>query len=300
MTLALYTTVYPAVEPWLPSWYASVRAQTDSRFDVWIGADGVAESRLMRLFGATARVTLVPSPAGATPAVTRAAALGELVATDRYDGVVLADSDDILLPRRISAARLALADVDLSGCAMVLATETGTALDARIDLRAGEAPDAPLPAVNVYGFSNTAYRTEWIARLLPPPDSCVALDWLWATRLWLRGGRLAFDREPGMWYRQHANNVDRLTPPFNRDQVRRTTDLVCRHYQLLAAYADEAMPERWSQVEHSARRAHRFAAAITDAPLLDRYVSCLTALGAQPVWWAAVAHPGLEDIWNIA
>ena len=37
--LALYTTIYPGVEPYLADWIHSVDAQTDRAFDLWVGLD---------------------------------------------------------------------------------------------------------------------------------------------------------------------------------------------------------------------------------------------------------------------
>ena len=37
--LALYTTIYPGVEPYLAEWFRTVDAQTDREFDLWIGLD---------------------------------------------------------------------------------------------------------------------------------------------------------------------------------------------------------------------------------------------------------------------
>ena len=39
--LALYTTIYPGVERFLSTWYASVFAQTDHDFDLHIGTDRI-------------------------------------------------------------------------------------------------------------------------------------------------------------------------------------------------------------------------------------------------------------------
>ena len=39
-TIALYTAVYPDAAPFLDAWYASVEAQTDRDFDLWISLDG--------------------------------------------------------------------------------------------------------------------------------------------------------------------------------------------------------------------------------------------------------------------
>ncbi len=38
MKLAVYTTIYPGVEPYLPDWCRSLLGQTDQSSDLWIRA----------------------------------------------------------------------------------------------------------------------------------------------------------------------------------------------------------------------------------------------------------------------
>ena len=50
-TLALYTAVYPAAAPFLDAWYASVQAQADRDFDLWISLDGLTEAAVVAQLG---------------------------------------------------------------------------------------------------------------------------------------------------------------------------------------------------------------------------------------------------------
>ena len=74
--LAVYTTWYPGIERFLQPWHASLRAQTDRDFDLWIGADGVDAPRLLASLPADERPVRFYSRPGATPAQVREGAIG--------------------------------------------------------------------------------------------------------------------------------------------------------------------------------------------------------------------------------
>ena len=148
------------------------------------------------------------------------------------DAVVFVDSDDILDPSRVAAAREALATADVVGCALRLADETGAELGAIFGPAGGALVAADLPRTNVFGLSNSAYRVATLRSCLPIPDACALVDWLLATRAWAFGARLAFDSTPRMVYRQGAASATRVSPPFDARHVLAATDLVLGHYRV--------------------------------------------------------------------
>ena len=50
MTLAVYTTIYSGVEPYLSDWFRSLRQQTDREFELWVGLDGLTIESLERFW----------------------------------------------------------------------------------------------------------------------------------------------------------------------------------------------------------------------------------------------------------
>src|SRR5579863_5359687 len=69
--VAVYTTIYPGVEVYLPDWYRSVRDQTDQDFQLWIGLDGIEASAVEMAIGTLLDVVWVSSEPGNTPAQIR-------------------------------------------------------------------------------------------------------------------------------------------------------------------------------------------------------------------------------------
>jgi len=296
--LAVYTTIYPGVETYLGEWYRSLCEQTDTGFQLWIGLDELRKESIQNLLGPDLRANWIEAPSGATPAEIRQMALARIV--ESASGVVLVDSDDLLHPTRIEAARSALQSSELVGCALRLIDQQGKDLDSVFNLPPLLQPEDVLPRNNVFGFSNSAFRSELLKRILSIPASAVLVDWFLATRAWLLGAKLAFDREPRMAYRRHPGNTALVTLPFSPDQVRYATALVCRHFRLLLAESSlEFMPDRHIELKRVAKDVEEFNQhMILNPGKLEGYVGAFNALAPQQIWWSCVAYPALSHLWR--
>jgi hypothetical protein len=295
--LAVYTTWYPGVERFLPEWSRSVVDQTDGSFDLWIGVDGLDFRRVAGSLGRLSGPRWVMAEPGDTPARVRERALVRIV--QEYPAVVFVDSDDVLAPSRVAAARAALEKHDVVGCALKIVDEAGRDLGVRFGPPAGAEWAELLPRHNVFGLSNSAYRSDVLRRLLPLSDSCILIDWLFATRAWALGLDLFFDMEPGMSYRQYGENVAKVLPPFREEDVVRAAERVAGHYRLvLDDPAWRPGPVPGSRLEAARERFAHFEKFFTANPDgRRRYVNALNGLSPRYVWWWAVANPELEYIW---
>jgi hypothetical protein len=240
----------------------------------------------------------VSAEAGETPAAIRQRVLAPC-ATE-CDGVILVDSDDIMQPERVAAARNGLKQYDLVACALRLVDQGGTDLGVTLGLPLQTSADTVLPRHNVFGLSNTAWRSDVLLRCLPVPADVELVDWFLATRAWLIGAKLYFDPVVGMDYRQHASNMVRVCPPFDRVQVLRDTERVRRHFRLVRdAPPDGTIDSRLEQIAQVADDVERFAEQVTASPeRLDEYTDALNELDLAPLWWSSVAHPVLRNIWS--
>jgi hypothetical protein len=296
--IAVYTTVYPGVEMYLPDWYHSVRDQTDQDFQLWIGLDGINASAVETAIGTHLDVVWVPSEPGSTPALIRQRSLAQIV--EDFDAVVLVDSDDILRPTRVAAARAALQTSELAACALQFVDQYRQDLGTTLTLPERAVADNILPRNNVFGFSNSAYRSELLRQCLPVPATIALVDWFLATKAWLMGARLAFDPVVRMDYRQHGANMAPIRFPFDANQVIRDTKKVREHYRLLqAARMENVLPDRWAQVQEAATDVQLFSEQVASHPgRLVNYVSKLNALEPEVVWWWDVAQPALQWMWK--
>jgi hypothetical protein len=297
--LGVYTTVYPAVVKYLPEWYRSVRAQTDSEFELWIGLDSLEQADVEAAVGGPIDARWVRDPGVSTPGSIRNLALRQMTASGC--DVVLVDSDDILHPSRISAAREALRTSDLAGCALEIVDGNGQPLGTEFNLDPAVLPSHVLPRNNVFGFSNSAYRCELLDRALPIPNDAVLVDWFIATRAWLFGAELSFDRKVRMKYRQYDANTARVRLPFWPDQILSDSALVRRHFQLVLASSGQEhfLPGRWTQFLSVARDIERFERYIKQSPdNLKTYLDSLNRAVKHPIWWTSVAYSPLSHMWK--
>jgi hypothetical protein len=297
-TIALYTAAYPDAAPFLRVWYASVQAQADRDFDLWISLDGLTEAGVAAELGDRPAATYVIAEQGATPAQVRHQALARIA--DHYDAVVLVDSDDLLHADRVAAARAWLEGADVAACGLRLVDVDGQPLGLSLAAPGDGEAEATLPRTNVFGLSNTAYRTEVLRACLPIPAAAALVDWYLVTMAWLQDARLAFDPTPLMDYRQHGANMARIRPPFTADRVRADTALVREHFRLvLDRLPPGALRARATQVRQVAADVAAFDEhVVADAARLSSYVRELNAAPPPLRWWASVAHPPLRSLWT--
>lgn len=295
---ALCSTIYPAVLPFVPFWLASVLAQTDSDFDLWLAVDGVDDEALQPLL-TEIPVRLVRAAPGSTPAEVRSVLFGRLV--EDYDVIVMVDADDVLAPTRVAAARRQAGSCDVGACVLELIGADGAPLGRRF----GELADASaaglaqlLPRANVFGLSNSTYRADVLRACLPLPSSCIAVDWYLATAAWLRGARLALDPAAHMFYRQHGNNIAPVVSPFTAAAVRSATSVVRAHQQNVGEQLSEIAGDNGPALVAARRVLAAFMRIVGDDAALAAYVAALNELPSPQAWWRIVAHPDLEDLWR--
>jgi hypothetical protein len=298
MSLALYTTVYPGVERFLPDWYRSVMDQTDTDFLLWIGVDGLEVEAVLEAMGGDPRATWVSGAPGDTPAQIRHKALARIV--DVHDAVVLVDSDDVLHTSRVAAARVGIQTSDVAGCALRLVDERGQDLGMTFGLPPQVESASTLPRNNVFGLSNTAFRSEMLRRCLPIPVAAVLVDWLLITRAWLLGARMAFDPMVRMDYRQHGANTTHLRPPYSVEQVAQDTRLVRQHFRMVqGSLPTGSLSDRVDTMNRVAADIEAFHRLIVSRPKhLERYARALNDLEIVPLWWSCVAYPSLQHLWD--
>ena len=298
MRLALYTTVYPGVERYLSSWYGSVKDQTDHDFDLWIGIDGLEVNTVLAAMGAEPSATWVKAEHGDSPAEIRQRAIERMV--DKYAAVVFVDSDDLLASTRLEAARKSLEQSDVTACAMRIIDADGNDLNTVFKPPAGVDVATLLLSKNVFGLSNTIYRSQILRRCLPIPPDCILADWFLVTRAWTSGARLSFDYTTRMAYRQYPDNVAKVLCPFTSQQILVATRRVLNHYECVLTKIRDLQSWHINELESAQSRAMAFHRAVSSSPaVLRQYVWALNHLGSNSyIWWDCVAHPQLEVLWS--
>jgi hypothetical protein len=295
--IAVFTTVYPEGKHFLPDFFSSLSNQTDKDFDLWIGLDRLCEAELDGFVCGDYPVTCIERKKLESNISLRQRAIEQMI--EKYEGIVFLDSDDILLPSRVSAARLALKHYDMYGCAMKIIDEDGSDLGITFNLPSEYQITSLVSRFNIFGMSNTCYSSELLNKCLPFPTDCILLDWFVATRAWAHDARMVFDQIERMEYRQYSQNTARVLPPFTREQILKSTDLVLQHYNLVLDNIPELPNEKQILMEQAQSYVISFKDSITKFPeKFIEYLGNLNRLPPRHIWWSCVANPELEAVWK--
>lgn len=296
MNLALYTTIHPGTRPYLQDWYASVQAQSDQEFDLWIGIDEVHIEEACDLMGIeSSEAHWVVADGDDTPAMVRQRAWEAML--PHIEAVVMTDSDDMLRSHRIEQGRKDISNADVASCSLELIGQQGETLNEVMPPATYQSADV-LPYRNVFGLSNTTYRASVLRDCLPLPDNTILADWYLATQAWLQGYTLHCNPTVGMAYRQHNDNTLALLPPFTRRDIRKTTEVVQHHFELAAEnLPSNAVDSRKRKVVEARNRVDAFAEQVVrNEARLANYVEQLNDQPILPLWWACVDHPDIQSL----
>lgn len=291
---ALYTTVFPNAIPFLSAFSRSIDAQSDNDFDLWVSLDRLTVEEVEPLLGNGIQPQWVGShDAADSPATIRQRAWEQIV--QHYDRVIFVDSDDVLGPERVAQAKRGLSQADVYACALDLINENGTRYGKAF--RAGDVQDWKvfLASRNVFGLSNTAYRSDVLRNCLPLAETTALIDWHLINRAIHMDAKLLFDNSCHMSYRIYAASMARVLPPFDVDYIRYATDVVLRHYDVLRPYI-ATDHQHTQQIDDQRKNVALFASL--SLPLLEEYVRRLNTNGSSIyLWWDCVAHKELKWLW---
>ncbi|WP_231476870.1 hypothetical protein, partial [Methanoculleus sp. MH98A] len=199
----------------------------------------------------------------------------------------------------VSAAQAALQHCDGYGCSMSIISEDGRDLAIEFNRPQKKSFQDILLRNNIFGLSNTAYRSEILRKCVPFPKNCVLLDWFIATRAMNNKANMLFDDVARMKYRQHSANTARVLPPFSAEQILYATRLVLQHYDMILGCIPELSPFFRMQIPLFQNEVLEFYNCMIQCPgLLDKYIERLNKLPAKHIWWSCVAHPDLEELWR--
>lgn len=294
MKLAMVTSIYPSIMKYLKYFFSSLETQTDRNYSLWIGLDEVLPQDIFQFTNKVPNINFISAPKNASPSLVRNVVLQKAI--KESEAVVLVDADDVLINTRVEAAKKSLVNADLIATAMKYIDDEGNHLSGRFNPKIG---DPSLVKTNVFGFSNTTWKTGVLSRFIPVPGHCVIMDWYVATLALYSGAKLSIDPVPRMLYRQHNNNIAPVRPPFNSKQIIKSANLLLNHYNLIIkSFKSANYVDGYNAFVKARKQTQVFSESINNPKTLYNYVAELNKLPINHVWWSCVAHPLLEDIWK--
>jgi len=254
MKTALYTTLYPDALRFWDDFMGSVVGQSDQDFDLHVALDMVSaddpiiESSLRRRPQSTSENEfngemdsglrqndgiLIPHfylPSTKTPSSIRQECWQHLIESG-YQVIVMVDADDVLMPDRVKNAKAGLAQADMDVCGLQLVDVNLQQMDWTLQPDPTENTKDYILQANDIGLSNTAYRAEFLQRLIPALDNIIMLDWFLALRSVEEGARIHKRPDLDMLYRQYEGNVAHFIPPYTEDMIKTQTQRVIDFWQ---------------------------------------------------------------------
>lgn len=296
---AVYTTVFPNALPFLAEFADSLEEQSDRDFDLFIGLDRLTREEVEQYFGR--QITgWFDHRNDDTPGTLRSRAFQTI--SDSYDLVVLVDSDDTLHPQRVEAARRGLREADVYACSLSLVNEEGHQLGFRVAPPTGDLGWKEfLSQVNIFGLSNTAYRSELLMEAGRVDASTGIVDWYLVSLALALGGRLTFDRRELMTYRQYGKSTLETVPPYTMPGTMRAVELARDHYRSIIPVVDGHDKAFGALLRTRQRDVEQFA-HVAEHRGIESYLQRLNEMTHRTDelwWWQQIAAPDLEELWRL-
>ena len=238
MDTAVFSVVYPGVEPYFSEFLSTLSKQTDRNFTLFLINDGLPN---IEGFLKRADLDVKVKDAGGSPATLRKMGI-KWVMESGAKVIIFADADDYFAENRVKVSRDILVKYDLVFTELVLTgkgiTDSTPMLETRFS--DGEIVSCKhIRTANCMGLSNTALRVNSIPSYFDQiPENIITFDWALFALYLHAGASGVFTKKTVTYYRQHGNN---LASPhsFTEKQILRGVQVKRDHYQMLSRFYEE-------------------------------------------------------------
>jgi hypothetical protein len=237
MNTAVFSVVYPGVEPYLSEFLHSLSNQTDLEFTLYLINDNFLE--LNHIIGSQNLKYKVITAKG-TPAQLRKKGIQWLV-REGVDVVIFADADDKFSENRVEVSKNILNYSDIVFNELVL---FGKGIQFTKPMLGSHYPegyelnDESLNSFNCIGLSNSAIKLKLFFNVEDIPNHIIAFDWTFFSMFLLLGAKIRFTKKTHTYYRQYEKNQ---ASPLNLadDQIVRGIKVKRDHFHFLSKQYDQ-------------------------------------------------------------
>jgi len=206
---AILTTVFPAVEKFLPVFLTSIQQQTNQQFDLIVVNDGIDDLSILENFITKERLKILQS--GQTFVENRIISI--LYAKQQgYQNIIFTDADDLMSENRIAVS------VELLEKHPILVNDVDLMSEKGEELMSNYFSQTIIPEKeynysfienkNFVGLGNTAIRTAILPEVIQLPTTLKMPDWYFFYTLMRRSNlEVFFTKQSKTYYRQHAENL---------------------------------------------------------------------------------------------
>tara|TARA_A100001037_G_scaffold305127_2_gene344140 strand:+ start:7274 stop:8191 length:918 start_codon:yes stop_codon:yes gene_type:complete len=225
----LCTSVHSGSIYYLNAWWSSVINQTTHDFDIVISVDGFDFDLDKFLKGHEQfNIQLFYFNYGRTISEIRNKIIE--YCSENYDKVIFVDTDDVLDKYRVAKSLDSLDAFDFTFCKTYLIDEKGNSLPWMLKKNSSI---NDICEFNSFGLSNSNYKSYVLKEILPIPKNCEIIDWFISTFAFLYRYKFAYIDETFMKYRIYAQNVTKVIPPYNLNDLNIKTKYVLNHFDFI-------------------------------------------------------------------
>lgn len=205
--VAILTTIFPANQPYIITFFDSLQQQTYRNFDIVVvndGFDGFED--IVRRY--SQELSIVELKYSNTPAKNREWGINYCI-EEAYDVLIFGDSDDYFAKNRIEKSLELLEDNDIVVNDLSLFDENGVYEEKYLSNRLKNRQTVDFEFIkdkNIFGMTNTAIRLS-IASSVSFDSEINAIDWFFFKMLLKNRYKAIFTNETVSFYRQHKNNM---------------------------------------------------------------------------------------------
>lgn len=230
--IAIFTTIFPAIEQYLDEFLKSLQGQTCKNFDLVVVNDGC--DGFKKIIDEYSELSVIELKLSETPSKNREFGI-RYVKRKKYDVLILADSDDYFEPNRIEVSLNYLKYCDVVVNDLSLVFGGSVYCERYLSKRVANNQKIFLDDIfdkNIFGFSNTALNVK-VIDVVEMDKELVAVDWFFFSRVLLSGASAVFTNETRTYYRQWRGNtigIDKMTCEL----LDRGIDVKIKHYGLMS------------------------------------------------------------------
>ncbi len=276
--IAIFTTIFPAIERYLDEFLKSLQRQTCKNFDLVVvndGCDGFKD-----IINEYSDFRIIELKLSEVPSKNREFGI-QYVKRKKYDVLILADSDDYFEPNRVEVSVNYLKNYDVVVNDLSLVLDGAVYCEGYLSKRVMNNQEIFLDDIldkNIFGFSNTALNVNVIDEVEMDKD-LVAVDWFFFSRILFSGASSVFTNETRTYYRQWGGNtigIDKMTCEL----LDRGIDVKIKHYGLMSNI-DKTYIDRLQCML-------KLKDILSEPDDKKHYINLMSKYNQNPLWWEGI------------
>ena len=275
--IAVVSTLYPSVQPYVGDLVSSLKAQTIKDFDWVVINDGADEVGLLNIVDRKLS-THILNMRGVPPVENRWLAI-RWCKENGYRYVIFQDSDDWMTESRIERSVEAMSQAGIVFCDLTLVSEEGRVLKENIwseRFRQSALIDYNFIAdKNCIGLGNAALDLTVVRGDIKTLPGIVAVDWFLFYQV-IQNTQACYI-ENSVFYRQYRNNLAGR-PLLSRESIGRCLEVKQKHYlSLLPMFS--VLKDYILKIEDFTERIYK------NETKLEEYINKYISNSSTAFWW---------------